>query len=299
MPFRIDGAGKDINCVPQGVLDAIAKQIREDIDEVSRLKGEEETPREHLGASVIGDDCSRKIWYGFRWVKREKFNGRMHRLFARGHAEEAKFIEHLRAIGFKIWDIDVQTGKQIRVYGASGHSGGALDGTGNAPEKYKLPARFLLEFKTHNSQSFTKLIKDRLKLSKPKHYAQMCSYGAAYALDIGLYCAVNKNDDDLYFELVKLDHTLGRDYAAKADDIIRAYQPPPKASLRPDHWECKLCHLSGVCHDNDAYDINCRSCAFAEPQQGGKWYCHNYKQEIPGDFIPKGCAAHVEIGRTK
>jgi hypothetical protein len=293
----IEGGGNDLDMMPQGVLDEIAKQIRDDIDEACRLKGEEESPREHLGASVIGDDCSRRVWYEFRWVKFETFSGRMHRLFARGHAEEAKIIGHLRSIGFTVWDLDPATGKQFRVYGASGHTGGAKDGVATAPLKYKLPKRFLLEFKTHNSQSFVKLTKDRVKLSKPRHYAQMCSYGAAYGYDIGLYCAVNKNDDDLYFELVRLDHKFGTDMARKADDIVRAYEPPPKVSMRKDHWECKMCYLSEICHGTEPYAINCRSCAYAEPQQGGEWFCHNYKQKIPAEYIPQGCQSHVEIGR--
>lgn len=295
------GGGKDTNCFPQGVLDHIAKEIKDDIDEIWRLKGEEESRREHLGASVIGDDCSRRIWYEFRWVHQEKFNGRMHRLFQRGHDEEAKVIGHLRSIGFTVWDIDPGTGKQFRIYGASGHSGGSGDGIAMPPAKWadKLPKRLLVEFKTHNFKSFTNLVAKRVKLAKPKHYAQMCSYGASYDFDIGLYCAVNKNDDDLYFELLNLDHRHGIDYARKADDIIRAYEPPPKASLRPDHWECKLCHLNGVCHGGEPYEVNCRSCAFAEPQQGGIWFCHNYKQIIPAEFISQGCASHVEIGRIK
>ena len=40
--------------------------------------------REHLGASEIGDPCSRKLWYLFRWVAVKKFDARMLRLFARG-----------------------------------------------------------------------------------------------------------------------------------------------------------------------------------------------------------------------
>lgn len=296
----IEGGGVNFAELPQSVLNLIAKEIKEDIDEVYRAKGEEEGRREHLGASVIGHDCTRRVWYEFRWVKREHFNGRMHRLFARGHAEEAKFITHLRAVGFTVWELDPSTGKQFRIYGASGHTGGAGDGIAAPAPKWadKLPKRFLTEFKTHNDKSFCNLVAKGVKIAKPIHYAQMCSYGAAYGFDIGLYCAVNKNDDDLYFELVKLDHAHGRDMADKADDVIRAYLPPPKLSMRPDHFVCKhQCHLYGVCHFGEPYEVNCRSCASAEPRQGGEWYCHKFQGTIPPDFIPQGCPSHTEIGR--
>lgn len=36
--------------------------------------------RPHLGASVIGKQCMREIWYGFRWSKKTNFSGRMLRL---------------------------------------------------------------------------------------------------------------------------------------------------------------------------------------------------------------------------
>ena len=35
----------------------------------------------HLGASIIGKDCERALWYDFRWVTRWAFTGRMLRLF--------------------------------------------------------------------------------------------------------------------------------------------------------------------------------------------------------------------------
>jgi hypothetical protein len=37
----------------------------------------------------------------------------------------------------------------------------------------------------------------------------MCSYGQAYGLKYGLYCAINKNTDELYFEIVELDWNHG------------------------------------------------------------------------------------------
>jgi len=51
--------------------------------------------RHHLGISIIGDDCSRKLWYSFRWVKLIQHEGRMRRLFNRGHHEEPLFEKFL------------------------------------------------------------------------------------------------------------------------------------------------------------------------------------------------------------
>ena len=66
---------------------AIAKQILEDIEAYS-IKTLTDDHRTHLGASIIGKECSREAWYIFRWVKFAAFDGRMLRLFDRGKKEK-------------------------------------------------------------------------------------------------------------------------------------------------------------------------------------------------------------------
>lgn len=60
--------------------------------------------RGHLGASAIGNRCSRQIWYGFRWAYEEKHTGRLLRLFNRGHEEESRFARWLRTAGVEVQD---------------------------------------------------------------------------------------------------------------------------------------------------------------------------------------------------
>lgn len=62
----------------------------------------EQGHRNHLGASGLGEPCWRKLWYQFRWVKVEHFDGRMMRLFNVGHAAEPRFVAYLRGIGFEV-----------------------------------------------------------------------------------------------------------------------------------------------------------------------------------------------------
>ena len=40
--------------------------------------------RAHLGASIIGKECERALWYDFRWVTQAKLPGRLLRLFETG-----------------------------------------------------------------------------------------------------------------------------------------------------------------------------------------------------------------------
>ena len=97
-----------------GVAKALSKQILEDIDEYC-VKLYDDGHRTHLGASLIGDECKRKLWYVFRWVKQEKFEGRVLRLFNRGHKEEDRFIEWLEGIGVQVWADDLTNNKLFYV----------------------------------------------------------------------------------------------------------------------------------------------------------------------------------------
>lgn len=271
----------------------LVARIQHDIDQACREEFAED-PRTHLGASIIGHDCAAYSWNVFRWLKFEKFDGRMLRLFNRGHEEEARFIRWLKLAGFEVYDVDPETGKQFRIVGSKGHFGGSLDSILKAPARYNIRnlLYWLGEFKTHNEKSFAKLKKDGVAKSKPQHFKQMCSYGRAYQFKYGLYCAVNKNTDELYFEIVVLDYRQADDLFRKADDIVFSRIRPPKIAQVATYFECKYCDFSGLCHDGQVPTKNCRSCKHAVPIDNAEWFCELYSPErgpLPKEFIPEGC----------
>lgn len=270
----------------------IVDQIQADINKycVDTLTSDHRT---HLGASVIGHDCSRFIWYAFRWVKKEIFDGRMLRLFERGNLEEQRIIKLLRGIGCKVWEVDPITNTQYRIWAVHGHYGGSQDAAGMLPYLPNMP--ILFEFKTHNTKSFTNLDNKGLILAKPRHYAQMCAYGKHYGFKYGLYIATNKNDDDIHMELVELNYGQADDLIIKAQEIITTKKPPARIAEHPSYYECKYCSFQGVCHFKEKVEINCRSCRNATAVENASWYCDLYKQVIPEEFIPKGCHNHVSI----
>lgn len=85
-----------------GVANRIAERIAKEIDAYC-VQAYDGGHRTHLGASLIGRDCKRFLWYVFRWVKHVPTTGRQQRLFNRGHREEERFIEWLEGIGFQLW----------------------------------------------------------------------------------------------------------------------------------------------------------------------------------------------------
>jgi len=280
----------------QDELTRFAAAIKYDIDEASK-KLFESGNRSHLGASLIGDNCSRKLWYIFRWVQKQNFNGRMQRLFNRGHRMESVFIDLLRLIGFNVLDFSSQSGEQFRIIGVNGHYGGGLDGIGDFPSRYvewlaKLGkvGKILLEFKTHKDSQYKRILKEGMQKSHPKHFAQCSSYGYAYGFDYVLYCPVNKDTDDVDFQLVRLNHDLGRSLVAKADSIIYSQEPPARIAQTPAYFECKFCNFLELCHyGTGELAHNCRSCINAVPVNNGEWRCNKFDNIIPASFIPNGC----------
>lgn len=323
------------------------KQIADSIDGMlnyafkTEHEAENDSFRSHLGGSMIGRSCDREIWYGFRWAKRGNHDGRILRLFGRGHKEEFIFVEDLRRAGFIVeeyakrlvlncetmkyeqfdwdepWDglpgISYQDVSHIpqhlqlaeklgiklaqwRIGNHNGHFGGSLDGKCIPP--FAIPGvegKILLEFKTHNDNSFKKLKLEAVQKAKPEHWAQMQTYMHHEKLGAALYAAINKNTDERYFEIVRYDKEAGERFTERAHRLIYTTKAPDRVGKHASWFECKFCDYLQICHYNEAPEKNCRSCKHACPIDDGKWHCGLHRGTIPVDFIPKGCDSYEPI----
>jgi hypothetical protein len=271
----------------------LAAAIKSDID-AACVKLYDEGHRNHLGASVIGENCNRKLWYIFRWAHKEQFSGRMLRLFNVGHREEAQIITYLEAMGCEVWSHDAN-GKQFRISDVEGHYGGSLDSVMRLPERYGLTFSFLAEFKTHKKLSFARLVKNGVCLSKPKHHHQMNAYGKVYDLPYAIYFAMCKDDSDLHVEVVALDFDDAHRSLLKARAVIHSATAPARIAASAAFDECKYCSFVGICHSGLPLDVNCRSCRFATPTVEGQWHCGHWQSLIPQEEIPNACPQWTEI----
>src|ERR1051326_192151 len=285
--------------------DTIADYLQADIDAYSLQMYWENEPRHHLGASVIGHYCIRFVWMHFRWVLEEIPKPRMTRLWYRGHREEPVIIQQLRGIGCNV--IEIEDGEQLHIQRdeADGHFGGSLDALIQMPARYGLPPIwFLLEMKALGDKYYKDFANLGVLKAKMQYYSQMCVYahkitqlGKYGTIDYALFYPVNKNNDEISPEIVRLDRNFGQEEINKAEYLSRQYHPPIKLSTSESHWECKICPMHKICHLNQPYAVNCRSCRFAEPVADGQWRCHNYNQIIPKDFLIKGCPAWESLPR--
>lgn len=271
-------------------------------------RGKEEGHRGHLGASVVGDDCARAIWYGFRWAHKAVFEPRMLRLFNRGHLEEARMIALLLMIGCEVWQQDAN-GKQFRISFGGGHGGGSGDGVARGiPELPVTPV--VCEFKTHGETSFIKLagkLADwRLHRERKgpftgegvrgahfKHYVQMQVYMRKMGLAAALYLAVCKNTDDLYAEVVHLDTEFADQFINRGELIIPMPAPPKRINESPGYWKCRFCGQRPVCHMGKAPELNCRTCKHSAPREDGQWYCGLHQVVLDKERQANGCETYA------
>lgn len=335
-----------INLESPGALPALARQIKADIDAYC-VKKYDEGERSHLGASLIGADCCKSLWFSFRWVHHTTHDGRQYRLFQRGHLEEPRFVDYLEGIGCTVKSFSkvllfhpesdsyfygnieedntdghvvevegiptheqealkrgvfMDKGKrQIRISGCQGHFGGSTDGLVKLPLHYGIEQDviFLAEMKTQGvgkkGKNFEELVAKGMKSKKAQHYAQMCMYGFKLKLQYGIYLSVNKNDDELHIEVVKLDWTLGEALERKAGMIIFSQTPPSGISASPAFFSCVYCDHLQVCFHGQPADVNCRSCKNAVPIEDAEWKCEHWNAVIPKDAIPNACSMWVSI----
>lgn len=317
---KADNAVKPINPNAPGVLKSLSKKLAEDIDQYA-IKTYDDGHRSHLGGSLIGDECSRKLQFVFRWVKREKFGGRLLRLFQRGHREEHTFNEYLAGVGFEIYpfyddklierlgltdaphvaasepDSANKGARQFRIKGVHGHFGGSLDGIGFLPKSYGYDKPVLIEYKTNGTGAGFNKLKDKgMPIAKPLHYAQTNAYGFAYNLELAVYLNVNKNDDDLYIEFQPLKAKFGEQQFEKAERIIMTEAVLPPISQSMAQFPCSYCNFKEVCFMGEAPEKNCRSCCNATPVENGQWYCRKWNGIIPSKAdILAGCPSWFPI----
>lgn len=251
--------------------------------------------RSHLGASQIGKECDRALYLGWRWSYTRSFQARILRLFNRGHQEEARFLAMLGMIDVQFYQ--PEDGSQERISDHGGHFGSALDGVlWNVPDA---PGEWVLgEFKTHNTKSFCDLVVKGVQVSKPEHYAQIQTCMARRGIYRTLYLAVNKNDDDLFAQIIDYDGPSASSYLGRAANIITTREVPKRMSEDPSNFKCGICDARQRCHfpEQQPILINCRTCKHSAADiSSGTWHCELRNVMLDKVDQLQGCGLHEPI----
>lgn len=245
-----------------------------------------------IGASILGDDCERKVWYNFFWGRVEHHDGQKLRLFETGDIVEQRVLEQLRMIGV-VLDEDWA---QHAFTAVGGHVVAKIDGyiVSGLPESPK--TEHILEIKSSNRKRFTPLQKNGVAKAEPKHYAQLVLPMALAGVQRGLYVSQRKDDDALYTERVEANDRLAEELLAKAERIIASDRPPARIKDDPRTFPCTFCTYTEECHGESLPPPTCRSCTHAiavMTGDDGAWYCDKHEAQLSYDDQVKGCNQHL------
>lgn len=197
--------------------------------------------RDYLGASLLGEQCSRKLWYMFKFPMTVD-SPKLQRIFDLGHILEDYMIKLLRDAGLTVWDRD-EDGNQFgfREGKIAGHADGVCIGL---PES---SAPHLAEYKTANSKRFKSFAEKGCEATEIKYWVQCHIYMLKLGLEDCLFMVLNKDNQDLYFERIKLDKKLAEMYLERGQEIVEAVEAPERKYSKSTDFRCRWCDHHARC----------------------------------------------------
>lgn len=248
----------------------------------------QESPRAYLGMSAIGEECDRKLWYGWRWMAEVNHDALTLARFADGHYSEDAVAARLRKVEGLELTTHLASGSQIGFSDMQGHFRGHMDGliTGllQAPK-----TTHVWEHKCVNETKFKKLAALKAEVGEKNalakwdeiYYAQAVLYMHYAELDRHYLTCATAGSREVTSVRTESNSEYAKQLIAKAENILNASQPPARAYKDASFYKCKWCPFSEQCHFNAPVARTCRSCAHAEPVEDGKWRCNFVGQNIP------------------
>ena len=212
--------------------------------------------RTYLGASRLGAACERALQYEVADAPVDpgrETEGRLLRVFERGHVMEDCMAAWLREAGFDLRtrnDAGEQWGFSALDGRLQGHVDGVLVAGPDLGPGFGYPA--LWENKALSAKSWRELEKHRLTVAKPIYAAQVAIYQAYLGLHAqpALFTAVNADTMEIYAERVPFDALLAQRMSDRAVKVITATEAGellPRAFAEPTHVECRMCPWQDRC----------------------------------------------------
>jgi hypothetical protein len=234
---------------------ATSDRVNALIDEALQSERQAREKRDYLGASRIGEPCSRRLCFevlGTPFDKGAELSGRSLRIFEAGHVLEDLSVKWLRLAGFDLRTCK-RDGEQFGFSIAEGRIRGHIDGVIVNGPGLGLPWPILWEHKSAAAKSWNKFVKSGLKAWNVVYWGQVHFYMAYMELEHCLFTAVNKDTLELHHELIAFKPQAAQALSDKGVEIIRAAEAgelPPRIASAPDFYLCRMCPFQRRCWEN-------------------------------------------------
>jgi len=231
------------------------------------------TPRDYIGASLVGEDCLARLAFSLRAYPQDKPPPQLQRIFNFGHLLEDFVVNDLKKrADVRVWETDGLTGKQYAYSELGGHLVCHMDGHIELDDGVVR----VLEIKSMNDASFKKFMKSGVKISHPRYYAQVQMMMAMSSIGEAFFIAINKNNSAYHAEIVESDDLEISFLKQKVTKVLN--NEAEKISDNPTDWRCKGCFHRSVCWEELEHKT-CTGCAHAQPNAKGLWTCGKTGEE--------------------
>ena len=227
--------------------------------EMEEAERASEKPRAYVGASSIGDDCERKLWYQLRQPeKAEHAKAELILAANDGYRSEDLMAAYLRKIpGIELITHD-PNGKQFGYSDLDGrykgHADGFITGIPLAPK-----TTHIWEHKAKNDKFYNQLtklkekhdIKDVLRHWDYKYYCQAVTYMDYFDIKRHYTTVVLAGTRKLQTIRTNRNPGLAKQLKEKAKRIITYTSAPYGINENPSFYKCKMCFFRNHCHGLD------------------------------------------------
>lgn len=200
--------------------------------------------RHYIGASSIGNKCSRAIWYGYRGAESQQPSPSLKTTFDIGKRLEGMLLDYMEQAGLNI----VRPCEDNKFLFCRDHMVPTFQGHCDALLLLPKEAPVVVEIKTANTASFSQFKNKGLIAWRESYYAQLQAYLGMFGYNRGVLLAIDKNTSELHHEWVIYDDIYYHQLRNKALDIFNAVEPPEKLNRNPIFYVCNSCQYRRTCH---------------------------------------------------
>lgn len=198
------------------------------------LASKRDEKRNYIGASSIGRQCSRAIYYQLHDAPKEPIKPSLALTFVLGHTVEAMLLDWIESVH------PIQ--RNVGLIGTiiEGHADAIITMDG---------VDYILEIKTANSASFNQAKKNGVFRWRPQYFDQVQAYMGMAHVERAIVLVFNKDTSELYEELIAFDQLHYELIVERARQIKIAVEPPVKFSDSAMNFVCKFCEFRVHCHE--------------------------------------------------